>query len=68
MAMAVRAIDAELASRPAGCPGSFVLVVPDWRAPQPADFVRAAEASPHLSHVLELPKEGSTGASTGNLG
>mmetsp|Transcript_27273 Transcript_27273/g.87691 ORF Transcript_27273/g.87691 Transcript_27273/m.87691 type:complete len:366 (-) Transcript_27273:150-1247(-) len=57
MAMAVRAIDAELASRPAGCPGSFVLVVPDWRSPQPADFVRAAEASPHLSHVLELPKE-----------
>ena len=56
MMMAVRAIDAELTSRQrAGRPGSFVLVVPDWREP-PSAFWSAAQRSEHLAHVLVLEK------------
>lgn len=57
MAMAVASLDAELASRPAGEAGTFVLVVPDWRTPRLSTFCRAFEASPFLSHVLTLHKD-----------
>ena len=55
MRMAVEQLDAELSARDG--PGTFVLVVPDWRGPPPSAFWSACERSAHLSHVLVLDKD-----------
>ena len=57
MTMAVKVLDAELERRGDTTPGTFVLVVPDWRYPSPSSFCQAFAASPFLSHVESLGKD-----------
>ena len=58
MAMAIHMLDAELEQREeASTPGTFVLVVPDWRFPTPSAFCQAFAASRFLTHVESLGKD-----------